>query len=174
MNKSAREVFRSVIGKIGRGIAFVLFGSVLVIAVPILLIVVLPALWIRGLWLRLSWQRTYGRQGRRILLVYSESPNWHDYVVQNWLPLMNDVAVTLNWSERSKWRYPTPLEVKVFKHWGGEREFNPLAVLFPVRGKVRTIRFFQPFKDFKHGNPKALREAETEMFEFAEMARNAA
>jgi hypothetical protein len=165
--------FPPAIRRIGSGIAFVLFVPVLLIAGLLTLVFVLPALWVRGLWLRFRWQRTYGRHGKRILVVYSESPIWHDYIHENWFPLLKDVAVILDWSERSKWRQPAPLEIKIFRHWGGQREFNPLAVLIPVRGKVRTIRFWQAFKDFKHGNSQALHEAETEMFEFAKIARDA-
>jgi hypothetical protein len=35
---------------------------------------------------------------------------------------------------------------------------------------VKEIRFWQPFRDFKHGKERSLREAETELFAFFESA----
>ena len=65
-----------------------------------------------------------------------------------------------------------PLEAKVFKQWAGEREFNPLAIIFSRSGKVKVIRFWQAFRDYKHGNEKLLKEAEASLFE--EMKRSRA
>ena len=45
----------------------------------------------------------------------------------------------------------------------GDREFNPLAIVFPERGLVQVIRFWQAFRDYKHGKERALRAAEAEL-----------
>src|SRR5439155_18714445 len=42
-------------------------------------------------------------KGKDILLVYSDSPIWHDYMETQVLPLVKERAVILNWSERNKW-----------------------------------------------------------------------
>lgn len=98
------------------------------------------------------------------MLVYSESPNWQDYIEANWLPRLRSHAVILNWSDRNDWKQAKPLEAKILRHWGGYSEFNPMAVYFPRVGKVKTIRFFKAFRDFKHGKERSLKQAESELF----------
>src|SRR6266576_5096861 len=89
-------------------------------------------------------------RGKDILFVYSDSPIWHEYMATQILPLVQDRAVVLNWSERKKWRR-WRLGVAVFHHFGGGREFNPLVMLFrPVR-LARVFRFWSAFKDWKRG-----------------------
>jgi hypothetical protein len=51
-----------------------------------------------------------------------------------------------------------------FHHFGGWREFNPLAVVFRPLRRTRTFRFWQPFRDFTHGYPEALHRIESEFF----------
>src|SRR2546430_3467987 len=65
-------------------------------------------------------------RGKDILFVYSDSPIWRDYMATEILPLVQDRAVVLNWSERKKWRR-WRLGVAVFHHFAGGREFNPLV-----------------------------------------------
>jgi len=156
-----------IVTKIGQSIALlIIVPVVLVIAVPVLMIVA-PLIFLYRCWLRINWELKWGRNGKRILLVYSRSPNWQEYIETNWVPKLRDVAVILDWSDRSVWPMPTPIEVRVFRHWGGKAEFNPLAIVFPLVGKVRVIRFWQPFKDYKHGKNDALRKAEEELFRLA-------
>ena len=89
-------------------------------------------------------------RGKDILFVYSDSPIWRDYMATEILPLVQDRAVVLNWSERKKWRR-WRLGVAVFHHFAGGREFNPLVMLFrPVR-LARVFRFWSAFKDWKRG-----------------------
>lgn len=56
-------------------------------------------------------------KGKNILLVYSDSPIWHDYRVTQVLPLVQEQAVVLNWSERNKWPRWS-FRVHMF-HWFG-------------------------------------------------------
>ncbi|MGB7207822.1 MAG: hypothetical protein WBD27_04105 [Pyrinomonadaceae bacterium] len=109
------------------------------------------------------WQR-HGQFGRFILFVYSDSPNWKNYIEENILPRIGPYAITLNWSKRREWRETNPFEARVFYHWAGKRQFNPMAILLSSEGKMKEIRFWQAFKDFKHGKDKLLKEAEESLF----------
>ncbi len=147
-------------------------GSFFVVLVCLALVIPFALLWfpahlLYGQWLRLRWELTWGRQGKRILLVYSRSPIWQEYIENNWLPYVGPHAVVVDWSDRAAWPKWAPLEVRAFRYWGGDRDFNPMVVLFPRRGSVRTIRFWRAFRDFKHGNGSALEKAECELISFA-------
>ena len=113
--------------------------------------------------LQREFHRQWGGQGKRLLLVYSNSPTWQGYIEENWLPRLDAIAVVLNWSERSTWAERHPLEADIFEAWAGEREFNPLAIIIPVDGPVRVIRLWQAFRDNKHGKDRTLRAAEAEL-----------
>jgi hypothetical protein len=150
-------------------------GVLIVVTVPLALILLVPGLLLGipgshlyGRWLKLRWERTWGRQGKRILLVYSRSPNWQTYIETAWLPRVAPHAVIVDWSDRSTWPRRVPLEIRAFRYWGGRRDFNPMAMLFPKQGKVRTLRFRKAFRDFKHGKDSALRTAERELFGFVD------
>lgn len=89
-------------------------------------------------------------KGKDTLFVYSNSPIWQEYMTQQVLPLVQDRAVVLNWSERSTW--PTwPLAQQVFYSFGGHREFNPMVIMFPPFRRAKLFRFWSVFKDWKHG-----------------------
>jgi hypothetical protein len=101
-------------------------------------------------------------RGRDILFVYSESPIWREYIETEILPALGQRAVVLNWSERGRW--PVSLARVAFYHFGGHREFNPLAVSFRPFRRTRTFRFWEPFREFKHGRPEALHVLEEQFF----------
>jgi hypothetical protein len=87
-------------------------------------------------------------RGKDILVVYSDSPIWHEYMATQVLPLVQERAIVLNWSERNRWpRFS--FAPHVFHCFGGNREFNPLVVLFQPFHRARTFRFWLPFKDWK-------------------------
>lgn len=100
-------------------------------------------------------------RGRDILFVFSDSPVWHDYIEQHILPRLGERAVVLNWSQRRAWRFS--LARLAFHHFAG-KQFNPLAVVFRPFRRTRTFRFWQPFRDFKHGDSEALHRMESEFF----------
>ena len=104
----------------------------------------------------------WGLRGRNVLFVYSESPIWQDYISEHILPFLGERAIVLNWSERKRWRIS--LGRLAFYHFGGYRQFNPLAVLFRPLRRTRTFRFWEAFKEFKHGHPEALHRLEHEFF----------
>ena len=122
---------------------------------------------------RRAFEEDHGRHGRRLILVYSRSPHWERYIEEHWLPKYGAEAVLLNWSDRSQWRTlrPKPPEVSLFERYAGSAEYNPLAIGVPVRGKVRVIRFWRAFRDFKHGKELALRQAEAELADLATALR---
>lgn len=87
--------------------------------------------------------------GKDTLLVYSDSPIWHEYMTTEVLPLVQKRAVVLNWSERKDWGWS--LGVAIFRHFGGDRDFNPLVVLFRPFRHARLFRFWSAFNDWKRG-----------------------
>lgn len=164
-----------------------LIFAVLVLAVPLVLI--------RGAWerfrtgaLRREFLSVHGGQGKRALLVYSNSPNWKSYIEERWLPRLEDHVVLLNWSERGTWSR-SALETRVFRTFSGDREFNPIVIIFldsppsdldtwlaairrgdllrifvPHAAGTEVVRFWKAFRDFKHGRDGRLRDAERRMF----------
>jgi hypothetical protein len=91
-----------------------------------------------------------------VLFVYSDSPIWRDYMLEQILPLVHERAVVLNWSELKLWPRWS-LSVRAFYHFGGGyRDYNPLVLLFRPFCSVKMFRFWQPFKDWKHGQAEAV------------------
>ena len=95
-------------------------------------------------------------RGKNTLFIYSESPNWHEHVQEHLLPRVQDRAVVLNWTERRKWQRLPTLSNLAFTFFGGRREFNPMAIVFRPFRRPRKFRFYQPYRDFKHGKSEAL------------------
>jgi hypothetical protein len=150
-------------------------GILALIALFLPLLLVYVAFYLVGFlaWgaiLRLWFWRAHAVYGRRVLFVYSESPNWQTYIEQNILPRIRDHAVLLNWSDRRHWSAASPWEARFFRRFSGGREFNPLALVFCSGGRIRSVRFHQAFLDFKHGKEAALRAAEAELFALVEAA----
>ena len=136
----------------------------LVAALILLIVLAVLSFYAYRLWLKTRFRQRYGRHGKFILFIYSDSPNWKDYVESNILPRIGSHSVILNWSERRKWGEQFPFEARVFRSWAGDSEFNPIAILFPRRGKVKVIRFWQAFRDYKHGKDRTLKNAENELY----------
>ena len=141
-----------------------LLALVIVLSPAILLLVILAlaAFVIASICLHVLIWALWCLRGHDILFVYSDSPVWHDYVEQRLLPPIRDRAVVLNWSQRKRWR--VSLARAACRHFGGYREFNPLAVVFRPFHRTRKFRFWQPFRDFKHGRPETLHQMEKEFF----------
>lgn len=103
--------------------------------------------------------------GRRqyIVFVYSDSPIWKEYIKKEILPNIQDRATILNWSERRNWKSSLP--VLAFRYFSGHRNFNPIALVFRPFHFVKAYRFFEAFKEFKHGNPGQVEELRKQLFE---------
>lgn len=137
-----------------------LIAFLLIILSPILVVVVLlDLLWGAILYLAiwLTWRE------KLIVFVYSDSPTWKDYIGREILPSLQGRAVILNWSERKKWK--TSLAVLAFRYFGGHRNFNPIGMIFRPFHFVKIYRFFEAFKDFKHGDPKRVEDMKGKLFE---------
>jgi hypothetical protein len=105
------------------------------------------------------WFWWIGWARRRVLFVYSDSPHWKEYLEANILPKLSANTVVLNWSNRAKWRkFSVP--VMLFRCFAGEREFNPIGLVFERFYVVERYRFWQPFRDAKHGRLDALQYLE--------------
>jgi len=155
---------------VSQGFKYFIFALVVIplilIALPFLLIGWFFSL-LRGLYLRVWFWFKYVKNGTRILFVYSNSPNWQAYIEENLLPLIQSQAMVLNWSERKRWSIH---ELTLLDHFAGQTEFNPSAIVFITFWKVKCIRFYQAFKDYKHGNDLTLKRAEKELFETIQVA----
>ena len=148
-------------------LAKIAFLALIVLASPLFLawvVLYLTWLFVWGAILRVWFWRTHAAQGRPLLFVYSESPNWQDYVETNILPRVADHAVVLNWSERRLWPSTSPWESRFFHRFAGDRNFNPIALVFCRGGRIRVVRFYRAFLDHKHGKESGLRAAEAELF----------
>jgi hypothetical protein len=53
----------------------------------------------------------------------------------------------------------------VFHYFGGRKAFNPMAILFAPFRKAKVYRFYDAFKEFKHGKPKRLELMERELLQ---------
>jgi hypothetical protein len=52
-----------------------------------------------------------------------------------------------------------------FHYFGGDRNFNPIGIVFRPLRFVRTYRFFEAFRDFKHGDASKVEEIKKQLFE---------
>ncbi len=136
--------------------------SLFVLLSPLILVVAI-LYGLSGLVLYVAIWLGWCLRGRHVLLVYSDSPIWREYIEKEILPRLEGRAVVLNWSERKRWK--NSLAVLAFWHFGGWRAFNPLVVVFRPFQFAKVFRFFEPFRDFKHGNPKKVEKMKTELFE---------
>jgi hypothetical protein len=142
----------------------VFLWAVVVLTAPLWLAAVLAIVvvrWVQVVALYASvWLWWIGRARRRVLFVYSDSPNWKEYVEANIVPKLPANTVVLNWSNRARW--PTfSLPVMLFRRFAGDREFNPIGLVFDRFDVVEPYRFWQPFRDAKHGHSEALQLVET-------------
>ncbi len=114
----------------------------------------------------LAWVWWIGWARRRVLFVYSDSPNWKEYVEARILPSLPANSVVLNWSRRASWSRVS-LSVILFDGFAGEREFNPIGLVFERFHVVGRYRFWQPFRDAKHGHPVPLQVMEQQFLQHA-------
>jgi hypothetical protein len=138
----------------------------LLIVVPIVLILIVGLLFGalvigRALLFHVLLLAFWAPRGCRVLFVYSNSPNWQAYCEREILPRLPETAVVLNWSDRKKWP-PRALATRLFHAYGGGERFNPLGIVFRPFKPIRVFRFWQPFRDAKHGKPQELERVKSE------------
>ena len=101
-------------------------------------------------------------KGKDTLLVYSDGPIWRDYMIQEILPLVQERAVVLNWSERRNWhRWAFP--AYIFRSFAGGQKYNPVVMLFRPFRRVEIFRFWSAFKDWKHGHTDSVNEIRNQL-----------
>jgi hypothetical protein len=105
----------------------------------------------------LAFRKSYGPAGKDLLIVFTDSPHWKPYIEREWIPRWGSRAVMLNRS--LQWRKDSP-EARLWDAVKGTKDHTPLAVVVPKRGRVRVIRFFKAFRDYKHGKDPKLSEQE--------------
>jgi hypothetical protein len=149
-----RGQFADVVGLL----LFIIFLPLIIFAVTFYLLA--------GLFLHIAVWCSWCGRGRFVLFVYSNSPTWHDYVEAHILPRLGERAIVLNWSERIRWRHT--LAVLSFRYFGGNREFNPLAVVFRPLRLARRFRFYEPFRKFKQGKIEAVAKMEQELYDLVD------
>jgi predicted Holliday junction resolvase-like endonuclease len=139
-----------------------LINSLILIAVILFLIAMVIYLFIVEIIFRIAFQIYSNRTKKKIILVTSDSPIWQDYVNDNLLPLFGESVSVLNWSQRKLWDN-SKWEVKAFRHWGGQSEFNPLVIINKNLFQVKVIRLYEAFVDYKHGKAGKLVKKEMEI-----------
>jgi hypothetical protein len=141
--------------------------ALLIMASPIISAFVLIG-WLShvalGLSLHLAVWCWWLPRGRDTLVVYSNSPVWQRHIEDGVLPALASRSIVLNWSERARWRSGLP--TAVFRYFGGAREFNPIAVVFRPLRPARVFRFWQPYREWKHGKPDSLARLEGELLAY--------
>src|SRR5437879_1685815 len=140
----------------------ILVVVLLPLVLPLALFAVTNHLLYRALLYLLVWGLWLPR-GKDILLVYSDSPIWHEYMATQVLPLVQERCVVRSWSERRSWSRWS-LGVAVFHHFGGAGDFNPLVVLFQPLRLARVFRFWSAFKDWKRGYIEPVERLSQELF----------
>jgi hypothetical protein len=140
-----------------------LVGMLLFIVFLPLIIVALTLHLLAGLFLHIAIWCCWCSRGRDVLFVYSDSPIWHDYIEEHILPRLGERAVVLNWSHRSRWR--RTLSVLAFRYFGGYRSFNPMAIVFRPFRLAQRFRFYEPFREFKHGKTEGVAKMERELYD---------
>ena len=107
-----------------------------------------------------AFRAAYGGTGKDMIVVYTDSPHWQEYIETRWLPRFGERAIALN---RSKpWREDQP-EARLWRAVAGTAEHTPVVIVVPSRGKVQIVRFWLAFRDFKHGKDERLRDAEARL-----------
>ena len=107
-----------------------------------------------------AFRAAHRGSGKDILIVYTDSPHWRDYIESRWLPRWGDRAVVL---DRSRpWSHDQP-EVRLWRAVAGSAEHTPVVIVVPPRGRVQIVRFWLAFRDYKHGKDRKLRDAEARL-----------
>jgi hypothetical protein len=108
-------------------------------------------------------------RGKSILIVTSDSPIWEDYMAEQIIRVLHPQAMILNWSKRSEWSHSYNLQVMTFNYFGGKSDFNPLAVVFRPFRRAKVFRFWDAFKNYKHGKEHSLEVIKEELLEYAQV-----
>ena len=103
-------------------------------------------------------------RGKDVLYISSDSSIWKEYMEAEIFPLVAERAVVLSWSDRSKWP-KWSFAVRVFRTFGGRRDFNPMVVLFRPFRRTRIFRFLPAFQERKHGNSASIEQLRRDLMQ---------
>ena len=92
-----RERGGKALGRVATILLFPLVAAMAVIAFAVLL-ASLPLLFLYKVLLRILVLRYWIREGKDVLFVYSDSPVWREFMLNEVLPLVRERAVVLNLS----------------------------------------------------------------------------
>ena len=107
-----------------------------------------------------AFRAAYAGAGKDVVVVYTDSPHWKEYIETRWLPRWEDRAIAF---DRSKpWREDQP-EARLWRAVAGTAEHTPVVIVVPPAGKVQIVRFFLAFRDYKYGKDRRLRAAEAQL-----------
>lgn len=137
-------------------------APIVVLAIPFVFALVIGRV-VYGISLTLMVWVVWCTRGIDTLVVYSDSPIWQKYMIESVISKLRGRSIVLNWSERRHW-HSRSLPVVVFRYFGGNRECNPMVVVFRPLRLSRTFRFWQPFRDCKHGNNSCLHDVENQLY----------
>ena len=140
---------------------------VVVVALGVVILADAARRWYRRLLAR-RFRRAY--EGRDLLIVYTDSPHWKDYIESKWVARWPNRTVTLNLTR--PWSRKQP-EAALWLAVRGIVEHTPLIIVVPRSGKLRVIRLFAAFRDFKHGKESRLRAAEQQLEDAMERSQSA-
>jgi hypothetical protein len=98
--------------------------------------------------------------GKDVLVVYTDSPLWKEYIETHWLPRWGERAIAF---DRSKpWR-EDQVEARLWRAVAGTAEHTPVVIVVLPHGRVQIVRFWLAFRDYKHGKDARLRDAEARL-----------
>ena len=107
-----------------------------------------------------AFRAAHRTTGKDVLVVYTDSPHWKEYIETRWLPRWGDRAIAF---DRSKPWHEDQVEARLWRAVAGSTEHTPVVIVIPPRGRVQIVRFWLAFRDFKHGKDKRLRDAEARL-----------
>lgn len=141
-----------------RGWRYLLSIAALTIVLPfIILLLPVMLIWhfvpriLLRLWLPLRWGG-----GRCVLIAYTDSPVWTDYIEQQITARLASMAVVIQRSRVPDWKSRYRAEYWALLSWAEHASYNPVAIVFPRYKRVRVFNFYEAFREFKHGKPAEL------------------
>lgn len=112
-----------------------------------------------------KFKKKWFPQNKVALLVYSDSPNWKEYIDKNWIPKIGNRVTTLNWSESNQPGKEKSLESKIHLRFSPPKGYVPMIIFFNKKGPPQVISFHKAFLNFKHEKDYLLKKKEKQLFE---------
>ena len=153
-------------------IALAILVSPVLIATVIVALPAIAVLELRRLLRRSAVRRVFedkwGRHGMRVVLAYSDDTRWRHHIEHHWLPRIGRRTVVVDWTARQTFVPGASIEAQLFEHWAGARNFDPMAIVIPSSGRVRTLRFRDAFVAHFGGHEQRLAIEEARLFALVE------